>query len=232
MSRRTPQYFTPVQSAAAGLVASYAFDEASGTIVRDASGNKNDGALRGSPQWTTGKTGGALRFNGTADYVEVPDSPSLQVTDTITVAAWIFREVNKANWERIMAKSDATLFDYWLQVTSTGSLGGGFTDAAGTLRNALDTTAGTVLPVNQWVHVAFTYDGTYLRGYVNGQLDKSINLGAFKIRTGARPLWMGRLQNSYILQGKIDEGCVYKRALTQEEILWLAGQRTPVAKPF
>ncbi len=230
---KTPEYFTPVQPAATGLVASYTFDEGSGTTARDSSGNKNDGTLRGTPQWTTGKVGGALRFNGTADYVEVPDSPSLQVADTITVAAWVFREVNKANWERIIAKSDATLYDYWLQITSSGSLGGGFIDAAGTARNGLDTTPGTALPVNQWVHVALVYDGTYLRGYVNGQLDKSVNIGSFKMRTtAARPLWFGRLANSYIFQGKIDEGCVYGRALTQEEILWLAGQKTATAKPF
>ncbi len=229
---KAPEYFTPMQPATAGLVASYAFDEGSGTTARDASGNKNDGALRGAPQWTTGKIGGALHFNGTADYVEVPDSVSLRVTDTITVAAWILRDVSNANWERIIAKSDATLYDYWLQVTSSGSIGGGFMDAAGTARNALDTTAGTTLPVNQWVHVAFTYDGTYVRAYLNGQLDKAINIGSFKIRTGARPLWFGRLQNSYIFQGKIDEGCVYSRALSQEEILWLAGQKTATAKPF
>jgi hypothetical protein len=229
---KTPEYFTPVQPAATGLVASYAFDEGSGTTVRDSSGNKNDGALRGSPQWTAGKTGGALRFGGTADYVEVPDSPSLQVADRITVAAWVLREVNQAGWERIMAKSDASLYDYWLQITSSGSIGGGFVDPAGVAHNNLDTTAGTALPVDQWVHVAFVYDGTYVRAYLNGQLDKSINIGSFKIRTGARPLWFGRLQNSYVLQGRIDEGCVYNRALRQEEILWLAGQKTAVAKPF
>jgi hypothetical protein len=229
---KTPGYLTPVPPQATGLVASYAFDEGSGTIIRDASGNKNDGALRGTTQWTTGNTGGALRFNGIADYVEVPDSPSLQVANTITMAAWILREAHRANWERVMAKSDASAYDYWLQVTSAGAVGGGFTDSTGAART-IDTTAGAALPVNQWVHIAFVYDGTGLRGYVNGQLSKSVNVGSVKIRTTAgRPLWFGRLLNGYVFVGRIDEGCVYNRALTQEEILGLMGQKTPVAKPF
>jgi hypothetical protein len=226
-----PDYFTPVQPQAAGLAGYYSFDEGSGTTARDSSGNKNDGTLHGA-QWTTGKTGGALHFGGTADYVEVADAPTLQAANAITVAAWVLREANKANWERIIARSDATNYDYWLQITSAGAIGGGFTDAAGAA-HSIDTVAGAVLPVNQWVHLVFVYDGTYLRGYVNGRLDKSVNIGSFEIRTTAgRPLWFGRLANSYIFQGKIDEGCVYRRALSQEEILWLAGQKTPVAKPF
>jgi hypothetical protein len=228
---KTPQYLTPVQPQTAGLAAYYTFDEGSGTTARDSSGNKNDATLHGA-QWTTGNTGGALHLGGTADYVEAADSPSLQAANTITLAAWVLREANKANWERIIAKSDATNYDYWLQVTATGAVGGGFTDSAGGART-IDTAAGSPLPLNQWVHVAFVYDGTYILGYVNGQLDKSVNIGSYKIRTTAgRPLWFGRLANTYIFQGKIDDGYVYSRALTQEEILWLAGRKTAVPKPF
>ncbi len=203
------------------LVGWWTLDEGAGTTVRDSSGNKNDGTLRGSPQWMAGKIGRALRFNGTADYVEVPDSPSLDVTDTITIAAWVLRQANSGTWERIVAKSDATLYDYWLQISSSAyasSIGGGFIDTAGTARNILDTTTGTTIPLNQWTHLAFVYDGTYVRGYVDGQLNESVNIGPYKIRTSARPLWLGRLQNAYAFQGLIDEACVYRRALTPAEI--------------
>jgi hypothetical protein len=175
-------------------------DEGSGTTAHDSSGNKNDGTLRGNPQWMAGEIGKALRFGGTADYVEVPDSASLRVTDTITIAAWVFRQVNTGTWERIVAKSDATLFDYWLQISATAyasSIGGGFFDSAGGNRNILDTTTGPTVPLNQWTHLAVVYDGTFIRGYMNGQQVESVNIGPYKIRTGARPLWVGRLQNAY-----------------------------------
>src|SRR5262249_28474145 len=59
------------QSTAGTLVAEYSFDEGSGTIAADASGNGNDGTV-GSATWTSsGKFGGALSFDGTSARVTV-----------------------------------------------------------------------------------------------------------------------------------------------------------------
>jgi hypothetical protein len=76
------------------LVGYWPFDEGSGTIAKDYSGNGNDGTLcNGStcgvqgPTWTTGKVGGALSFDGVDDYVDTSlifNSPSY-----FTVAAWV-----------------------------------------------------------------------------------------------------------------------------------------------
>jgi len=219
-----------VSNASADLVGHWRFDEGSGTIAYDSSGNGNDGTLEVNPQWVAGKIAGALQFDGTDDYVEVPDSPSLDITDAITIAAWVFREVDSGNWERIVAKSDSTLYDYWLQITTGDSIGGGFLDIGGTAQNILDLTTGTSIPLNQWIHLAFVYDGTYAKGYVNGQLDKSEDIGSFKIRTSTRPLYVGRLQTSYNFDGLIDDARVYNRALTQEEIqLMMLGKGYPLA---
>ncbi len=79
---------------AQGLVLYLPFDEGSGTIAKDYSGNGNDGTLCNGatcgvqgPTWTTGKVGGALSFDGVDDYVIVPDSASLNITNAITLAA-------------------------------------------------------------------------------------------------------------------------------------------------
>ena len=40
------------------LVASYSFDERSGTVAEDGSGNRNHGALVNDPEWITGRSGG------------------------------------------------------------------------------------------------------------------------------------------------------------------------------
>jgi hypothetical protein len=208
-----------VSNASADLVGYWKFDEGSGTIAYDSSGNGNDGTIQGDPQWVAGKIAGALQFDGTDDYVEVPDSPSLDITDAITIAAWVFREADSGTWERIVAKSDSSLYDYWLQVTSGDSIGGGFLDIGGTAHNSLDLATGVSIPLNQWTHLVYVYDGTYAKGYVNGQLDKSDDIGSFTIRTSTRPLWVGRLQNSYNFDGLIDEVRIYDRALTVPEIL-------------
>jgi hypothetical protein len=41
----------------------------------------------------------------------------------------------------------------------------------------------TVLSLNTWYYVGFTWDGTNLRGYVNGTLDGTVNAPAVKINT-------------------------------------------------
>ena len=54
-----------------GLVGWWKFDEGSGTVAYDSSGNGNDCNLSGGPIWTAGKIGGALTFDGQDDYVLV-----------------------------------------------------------------------------------------------------------------------------------------------------------------
>ncbi|MFQ6061968.1 MAG: hypothetical protein ACE5J9_02170, partial [Methanosarcinales archaeon] len=71
-----------------GLVALWHFDENKGTIAHDSSPNHNNGIIHGAT-WTKGKFGYALQFDGKNDYVQVPDSASLDITDTITIEAWV-----------------------------------------------------------------------------------------------------------------------------------------------
>jgi len=80
------------QTANAEIVGRWQFDEGSGITAADSSGNSNDGTLNGNPQWVAGKIGGALDFNGSADFVNVPDDSSLDFLDgstpTFTVEFW------------------------------------------------------------------------------------------------------------------------------------------------
>lgn len=72
------------------LVGWWKLDEGAGTVVHDLSDYGNHGTLQGAPQWTVGMLDGALEFDGAADSVEIPHSPSLSITEAITVAAWTF----------------------------------------------------------------------------------------------------------------------------------------------
>lgn len=69
--------FTP-QAKATSLppVGYWKFDEGSGSIAHDSSGNGQDGTVYGAG-WTEGISDKALQFDGVDDYVEVPDNPSL-----------------------------------------------------------------------------------------------------------------------------------------------------------
>ena len=88
-----------------GLIASWHFDEGSGNIVRDASGNGNNGTIINpslGTYWTNfdggqwnGRsdvkfsTGSALNFTNSISRVEVPNSASLNPTNAISIEAWV-----------------------------------------------------------------------------------------------------------------------------------------------
>ena len=70
------------------LIAAWSFDEVTGSVARDASGNGHDGAVNGAA-WGTGVFGGGLTFDGTDDSVRIADAPALNPTEAISITAWI-----------------------------------------------------------------------------------------------------------------------------------------------
>src|SRR5688572_19079516 len=79
------------QAMGQGLVGHWRLDEGRTRSTADSSGNGNNGTLIGSggPSWITGTVSNALRFDGRDEYVNVPNSASLGITEDITIAAWI-----------------------------------------------------------------------------------------------------------------------------------------------
>lgn len=81
------------------LMGYWTFDEGSGNYTYDYSGFNNTGTLHDSiivicsngdcPIWITGKFDYALQFDGINDYVDVENSNSLNLTNEITIEAWV-----------------------------------------------------------------------------------------------------------------------------------------------
>ena len=72
----------------AELVGWWRFDEGTGTTAADSSGNGNDGTFNGDPQWVVGYFGGALEFDGSDDYIDCGNDPSLDLTKW-TITFWL-----------------------------------------------------------------------------------------------------------------------------------------------
>ena len=70
-------------------VGSWSFDEGTGTIANDSSGNNNNGTLYNGPIWEEGQVNKALSFDGSNDYVDCGNDESLNITDKITIEAWV-----------------------------------------------------------------------------------------------------------------------------------------------
>jgi hypothetical protein len=197
-----------------GLVAAYAFNEASGSSVTDASANGNAGTMGTNVSRTaSGKFGGALAFNG--GMVTIPNSASLALTSAMTIEAWVNPTSVSSQWTDILNKGRD---DYYLMA---GYNGGPNPVGAVTFAGNSGSTgafSNTALTANRWTHLAATYDGAAMHLYLDGREVASFT-GADAIRTSTAALTIGG--DPYFGQwfrGSIDEVRIYNRALTPSEI--------------
>lgn len=196
-----------------GLVASYGFEEASGTSVLDLSGSNNTGSmLAGATRTSSGRFGAALLFSGSNSGVTVPDSPSLDLTSAMTLEAWVFPTVAPSNWRAVVGKD---VDRYYLMASSNGNVpavGGTFSVGGNT-----NLYSAGALPVDTWTHLAATFDGATLRLYVNGVLAASQTQTGV-VTTSNAILTIGHNVYGERFIGRIDEVRIYNRALTVGEI--------------
>ena len=198
--------------AAGGLVAAYAFDEATGSTLSDASGNGNTGTISGAT-WTSGRYSYGLAFNGSSARVNVQDTPSLDLTTAMTLEAWVKPTTVTSSWRDVIYKGND---NYYLEATSTSTARpvGGAT-IAGVHPQATGTVA---IAANTFTHLATTYDGSAIRLFVNGtQVASTAATGS--IATSTKQLQIGGdgIYGQYFA-GTIDEVRIYNTALTQAQI--------------
>src|SRR5256885_3103683 len=90
---------------ASGLGLYYMFDEGAGSLASDSSGNGNAGSLLGGTTWAAGKLGQALSFDGVSGNVTAATTAGLNLSTTLTMAAWI-NPSDVTAYRTIVAKGD------------------------------------------------------------------------------------------------------------------------------
>jgi prepilin-type N-terminal cleavage/methylation domain-containing protein len=212
-------------SYAAGI---WTLDEGTGTAANDISGWENNGTIYNGtwrcatvdPNYTPSGQGCSLQFNGTSSTVTVTDNSSLKPTNAITLEGW-FKTSNYAQTDQtIVMKWEGYNFAYlW-----NGSLPYIWFELRGTDESTRALTSGDVIgnwPItnNTWFHIAETYDGTYMRVYVNGVLYQQKNVGTFTIKGTTSNLNIGSYNaSSRWMNGLIDEVRIYATSLTSAQI--------------
>src|SRR5213078_3068216 len=129
--------------------------------------NGNNGMLTGGATYATaGKVGPAFSFNATTDSgVIVPSSNTLNPTNAITIDAWVYPTSFPNNVPTVVRKDINNVG------TTQYSLSVGDGATPGVLSCNIGGTAGATggsIPLNQWSHVACTYDLHNIRIYING----------------------------------------------------------------
>jgi len=226
-----------VNSASADLVGHWKFDEGSGTIAYDSSGNGNDGTLQGDPQWVAGMIGsGALSFDGTDGYVEIGDDASLSLTDALTITVWVKVSDLDTYYFLVCKQPSGTArdgfpgnYEFRIQV-NTGALQFGHQETEGEQYTFY--TSDSSIAVEQWYHiaVAVTNGGLvefYIDGVAAGSAEQSTNFGVLN----DKPVRIGGRTDLYsYFNGLLDDIRLYDRALSQAEIKKLAA-RPKATKP-
>jgi Concanavalin A-like lectin/glucanases superfamily len=156
------------------LVGWWPMNEGSGQVIRDWSGRGNHGMLGSTsgvddndPAWIPGVfSGSALRFSGN-DFVQIPDSSSLEPTK-MTVAAW-FRGDQSPGASRYVVSKGANNCESGSYGLYTGSSGGmAFYVGDGTQAYTKSPEAPPSVWDNKWHHAAGTFDGRTVRLYIDG----------------------------------------------------------------
>jgi hypothetical protein len=197
-------------------------------IMRDLSPQGNTGVLHGG-QISKGLVGEAMTFDGTHDYVDCGNKPSLQITGDMTISFWLLRSTaTPTGRQAILSKSfvaegaivleSGGLLGYWYGRTSAaGSMSAGFPTAA-------------PIEAGAWTHVVLVRDFTNNRllWYKNGKKTDEGKTPFAGVTASQSPLTIGAgFNGAGMLAGRLDELAIFGRALTEKEvqILYDMGQK-------
>lgn len=189
-------------------------------------GNGNDifgptyenGTLENGVTFSPGKVGQAFSFDGVDDYVEISDSPSLDLT-RISMNFWFkLNELNRIH-ELVnkFGPEGSNTIAYGSEI-GTDNTACFRLSTDGTLSGLTDVCSTTVLTPGVWYHFAGTYDGTAMKIYINGVNEATVaKTGDIFINT--QNLKLGSYGYfPWFLNGYLDEVNLTDRALTPTEV--------------
>lgn len=209
-------------------VAYYTFDLGQGTTVYDWSGSTNELGFVGGATWGSGWEGFGLSVNG-SNYAETSGEPTnLPLgNNPRSCAAWVYPTSYGTYSFYVAYGSSANKQAFFCGLTGSGN------PPAGRLYAGFDNDDGlsqAQAPLNQWSHIATTWDGTWLRFYLNGVLVSSTTLtigsglGTPNTALGNISLSVGGNgpNPTWDFTGNIDDVGLWSRRLTGAEISALA----------
>jgi hypothetical protein len=205
------------------LVLHYTFDVDEGGIVSDQSGNGHTGTVFGATWNSDGVIGGSCSFDGTDDYIDIPDADDLDAS-VISVSAW----VDLAGPDLTMAiASKHSLPD------DTGWIVFRFLDndfrfsAGNGTWPSLNIETPNVYSQG-WHHVVAVNSETEAKLYVDGQL--AAQGSGTVISPNNKSIYLGRNRDNGVryLDGRLDDIRLYCGVLAESDItnLYNAGSTT------
>jgi arabinan endo-1,5-alpha-L-arabinosidase len=207
--------------ASRAAIGQWSFDEGRGTTAADISGSGNNGLLVNDPTWGNGRMNGALKFDGTSAYVDVPTNV-IDLSGSFTVAAWV-RLDHLGGDQAAVSQDGNTASGFYLgSLASTRKFAFMLPEADADDADGWVANSKTIPVKGKWYRLVGVRDarGRQLRLYVNGHLEGTAPIN--------RPWWasghtvIGRARRAGkpadFWLGSIDDVRLYSRALPPAEI--------------
>jgi Concanavalin A-like lectin/glucanases superfamily len=216
---------SPSAGATTDLAGQWHLDEGAGTIVRDSSGHGNDGTILGGTQWTQGRFGSALSFDGRTAWLRISDNLALEPPSTVSVSAWVKSQAPPGDYRYIAAKgaTGCIAASYGLYTGPNAGLEFYVSSSRGTTYTR-SPDAGPGIWDGNWHMVIGTYDGSSARLFVDGR-----QIGGGTPHQGPLEYLLPDSNDFYVgdypgcqqhnFAGTIDELNVWSGALSSAEVL-------------
>ena len=190
--------------------------------MNDSTSYDNDAINNNADYTASGKIDGAYDFDGSTSYINCGNDPSLNITDAITIEAWVKTTDTVIN--NVIGKYGDVDSEKAYRITTnlggnTNKIGFRITDGVGIATNSYSTTDVTD---NRWHYVVGVFNGTHTLIYVDGsEEDSDTHAPGSIVAPLTENLYIGTITKGGLndpFNGAIDEVRIYNRALSAEEI--------------
>lgn len=230
---------TSTSSLLSSLVSYWKLDEASGDLTDSTGGNNGSPQPAGVPVLysQTGIVNTSVRMQADlvgSSRIDMGDPVNLRLTSAGSISCWLNPE-SVATTAGLVAKMNfgTDRNGYGLFTLTSQPY---FEIADATSFNSLALSDTTMIN-GSWYHIVITWDGSTIRGYVNGTVDSHTTVQSRNATSTGINFTLGRGFNgtdfvNYGLTGKLDEVGLWSRAITGAEVTTLYNSGTGRSYPF
>jgi hypothetical protein len=172
-----------------------------------------NGSVTNAVSNDNGRIGKCYYFDGSGDYISFTGTSSkLDITGSISMAIWVKATNTSTSYQGLFLRQTVGVYESWIH---EGKFMMGIKTGGGAQTRYSSTSS---LSNNTWYHLCWTYDGSNIRIYINGALDRTISkTGSIDVSDGTLYIGYSGYSTEY-LTGYANDARLYDHALSAKEV--------------